>query len=93
MKLSDTAYLVITPEFNRYYPDRATRFKITDLRKTKPALRKGQVAVKVQLDIDDSVFADYIPTVVAQIEGTDLLQPTVEVLTPERDDDDSTQEG
>lgn len=86
-KLHDSAYLVLTPEFWRYRPEDVRGFNISELRKRKPALRRGQVAVKVRLEIDASVFADYIPTVVAQIEGTDLLQPTVEVLTPEGEDD------
>lgn len=85
-KLSDSAYLVLTPELHRYYPTRVIGFKITGLRKAKPKLRSGQVAVKINLNMNSSVFEEYIPQVEVEISGTDIIAPpVVEVVDPGAD--------
>jgi len=80
-KLRAAAFLVLERE----------RFgmRIADMRKNKPALRAGQVAVRVQLTIEDSMFEELIPTVSAEIHPGEVLEPTVEVLPSPTAEEDS----
>jgi hypothetical protein len=68
----DTAYLILTRD--RY------GFKISELRKGKPAMRAGQIAVRVRLRLPRKVWDEFIPEVTATIGESDLIPPTIEVI-------------
>jgi hypothetical protein len=69
--LEASAYLVLSRD--RY------GMNITEMRKNKPGLRPGQVAVKVKLLVDAKLFADFIPEVTATLEAGDVIEPVVEI--------------
>lgn len=68
------AYLVLERAKWRYDPPR-----IVALRKEKPRLESGQVAVRVQLRIPMSLFDTYIPIVEAELGEASLILPDLEV--------------
>lgn len=80
-KITSSVYLIIEPGRRRGLP----AFSIRGMRQSKPRLESGQLAVKVKLNLDPSLFDEYIPTLEATIEGHDLIQPEIEVVdqTPE----------
>lgn len=64
--------------------------RVAGMRKEKPALDSGQVAVKLTLRVDMSWFNEFIPEVVADIEPGDIIVPEIEVEeAPERLGNDS----
>lgn len=79
-KLEASAYLVL--ERDRY------GMSIKELRKGKPAMRAGQVAVKIKLLIDREAFEAMIPTVTAELSIADLIEPEVVVEPPAPTDDE-----
>lgn len=82
-KISASVYLVIEPGWRSGLPSRVREFSIKEMRKGKPALRGGQLAVKVKLNLDPALFDEYIPVLEASIEGHDIIAPEVEVLEAE----------
>lgn len=56
--------------------------RIVGMTKTKPALKRGQVAVKINLHIPSALFEEFIPQVEATIGEPDLIVPAIE-LEPE----------
>ncbi len=70
----DSVYLVCTRD--RY------GFRITEMRKNKPAMKSGQVAVKVKLRIPKQTFDEFIPEVLAEIGTADIIPPEVKVVPP-----------
>lgn len=75
-------YLVLKPEYARWGGS-PRGFFVSALRKTKPALDSGEVAVKVELSLDLDIFANFIPVVSAEIQAPDLIVPEVSVETAE----------
>lgn len=82
-KISSSVYLVIEPTRRGGFPSRVLDFTVREMRKNKPSLLGGQLAVKVKLNIDSSLFDEYIPVLEATIEGHDIIAPEVEVLPAE----------
>lgn len=82
-KISASVYLVIEPTRRYGNPIQVREFAIREMRKNKPNLRGGELAVKVRLNLDPSLFDEYIPVLDAFIEGHDIIVPTVEVLPSE----------
>lgn len=72
------AYLILERDYHG--------MKIADMRKNKPSLRSGQVAVRVQIKINSTLFENLIPTISAEIQAADIIEPTVEVLPAELDE-------
>ena len=56
--------------------------RISRMTKDKPALRTGQIAVKVNLKVPTSLFDQFIPQVEATITEPDVIVPSIE-LEPE----------
>lgn len=82
-QITQSVYLVISPGQRRGYPSVVREFNIVDLRKGKPALKSGQLAVKVKLNLDSALFDEFIPVVEATIEAADVIEPTVEDMSLE----------
>lgn len=79
-KSSDVAYVVLRQ-------DRYRRLVIDRMTKKKPRLDSGEVAIKLILRVDDDLFKTFMPEVTVDIEESQVITPTVEVLdnfeTPE----------
>lgn len=57
-------------------------FNVVAMRKSKPALAGNQVAVQLTLQVDPSLFSEYIPKLVATIEGSSVIvAPEVTVVS------------
>lgn len=69
-----SAYLVIEKDAWAY-----GRPRITAMRKNKPALESGQIAVKVNLKIPMAIFDQFIPVLEAEISEPDVIAPTIEI--------------
>lgn len=66
-------------ETGRY--DRTSAFTVREMRKNKPNLSAGQVAIQLELNVDSSLFDEYIPKLVATIEGSSVIvEPEVVVV-------------
>lgn len=76
VKKKVSAYLVLSAERNRYN-DTIQSINIKAMRKAKPALEGGEVAIKIELFIDPAMFEEFIPVVKAELEATDLIVPEV----------------
>ena len=61
-----------------------------ELRKRRPDLSSGQVAVKLRLDISDRFFERFIPDVEMTIPDEAVIEPEIEV-TYEVEEDDGQQ--
>jgi hypothetical protein len=87
-KLQDIIYLTLDP--SRFDSSGQPReFRVSGMRKTPPATRSGEVAVKIKLMVDSSLFAEYLPEAVIEIDERAVL-PRVEVIVPDLGDDEST---
>lgn len=53
--------------------------RIVEMRAKKPALKSGQIAVKVNLKIPTALFDQFIPVIEAEISEPDILVPTIEI--------------
>lgn len=69
-----SAYLVIEKAGWKWDPPR-----ITAMRKEKPALKSGQIAVKVSLKIPMAIFDQFIPVLEAEISEPDVIAPTIQI--------------
>jgi hypothetical protein len=58
------------------------RRKVIGVRKGNPNLSAGEYAVKLHLDVPDSLFKDLHPTVTIGIPERAVFAPTVEVVSP-----------
>jgi hypothetical protein len=52
------AYLILEAEMGTYNPNSVLKVKAKEIRQGKPKLTARQIAVKIDLDIDDSWFKD-----------------------------------
>lgn len=69
-----TAYLVVEKDSWIYGKPR-----IVAMRKNKPSLESGQIAVKVNLKIPMAIFDQFIPVLEAEISAPDAILPTIEI--------------
>ena len=53
----------------------------------KPRLNRGEVAVKIRLNVDEAAFREFIPVIEADVETRMSAAPEIEVL--EQDDTDA----
>ena len=51
--------------------------KVVSMRKEKPQLKSGQIAVKVSLGIDMDMFNTFIPEVITELKPTQIIPPVV----------------
>ena len=65
--MKDSAYLIIE------------KGGIQMLRKNRPDLHAGQVAVKIQVDVSDAYFDRHIPQAHLTLAEEDILTPTIDV--------------
>lgn len=65
--MRDSAYLIINQD------------KIVAMRKQKPQLSSGQVAVQVHVNLPDAYFKRFIPEATLEIPEAAVLRPPVEV--------------
>lgn len=56
---------------------------IVEMRKNKPSMRAGQVAVRVKLLMDAKAFEQLIPTITAELQLADMIEPTIEITPPD----------
>lgn len=52
---------------------------VTDMKKNKPRLYAGQIAVKLNLDLSDHFFDQYIPEITLTVPDSYIQRPSVEV--------------
>lgn len=58
------------------------RRKVIGVRKSAPNLSAGEYAVRLQIDVPDSLFKDVHPTATIGIPERAVFTPTVEVVPP-----------
>lgn len=75
------AYLVIEKDRNGWP-------SIAAIRKEAPALRAGQVAIRLVVNVPLSLFYTFIPDVTVELHEGDIIEPTVEVEPAPTVDDD-----
>jgi hypothetical protein len=81
-----TCYLVIEPTWSRWKNSDGNAdvngARVIAVRKDKPKLGQNQYAIKIRLDLPDSLFKRFIPEVkLSVIEGQEI-QPGAAVLDP-----------
>lgn len=93
-KLSDEFYAILKPT-RRFGPlvngQRPVReFKVERLRRGKPFTNANEVAVKLVIEVDSTLFDDVIPTANVTIGSKDLFVNTsVEVTSEPHEDEDA----
>ena len=60
---------------------------ITRMTKEKPRMNAGEIAVRISLDIDLGVFAEFIPEVAASITPGSVIIPEIEIEEEVQTDD------
>lgn len=53
------------------------------LRKVKPTLHSGQVAVKINIEMSDKFFERFIPEATLNIQDHNVLTPDIKITTPD----------
>lgn len=93
-QLADTIYLVLTPQRARYGPLNALTgardvqsFKIAEMRKNKPTTRPGEVAVRVNIAVDHTLFDQYIPVVDVELAEGDVFVNARVTAAPQPEED------
>lgn len=97
-KLSDAFFVVLEPTFSRHADEngfrKATGFKAVRLTRGMPSTRYGETAMRLNVEVDSSLFEALIPIVNVELGERDLFVNTaVEVISdpPEVDsENDST---
>lgn len=98
-KLDDRFYVVLEPSFGRIEDEhgnrRATAFKATRLTRGRPSTRSGETAVRINLEVDGSLFESLIPIVNIELGERDLfVNSAVEVTAvPEPEEDSEAPDG
>ncbi|WNN95057.1 hypothetical protein SEA_MAGRITTE_80 [Microbacterium phage Magritte] len=87
-KLTDDFYLVLQPTKHSGVPVNGQRpvseFKVERIRRGKPFTNKNEVAVRLNLVVDSTIFDSIIPNVEIELGAQDLFVNTkVEVLATE----------
>lgn len=72
------AYLVITANRSRYYNSRSASLRVT---KGAPDLNSNEIAVKLQINVPDTVFDRPIPTLKLDMPQDLVMNPDAEVVT------------
>lgn len=93
-KLKESIYLVLAPSRREPFPNdrdiRAVReFKVDRHTKNRPTTKQGEIAVKVNITIDASLFDKIAPVVDVELEEGDVFANvlTSVALNAEQDDD------
>lgn len=81
-KLATEGYLVIEPIWRRNAPDRVERIKLSKVTGRKPRLSSNQYAIRVKLEMTESMFARLIPEVTIKVTPEHLVEPDLVVLDP-----------
>lgn len=92
-KLTDSLYLILTPTKhgprNEHGVPSVREFRTSGLRRERPHTKNGEVAVRLNLSIDSSVFEAIIPVVEIEFgEHDTFVNVAVEVIQPEPEPDD-----
>lgn len=78
MKISTETYLILIPEHN--YAGKTTGIKADRIVARLPKLNSRSIAVKLNVAIDNAVFAQFIPEINIDIDDPrEVLVPTVTV--------------
>ncbi len=76
--MKDTCYLIMDAN------------GVTDIRKTHPSLKSGQIAVKLKVNVSDKFFERTFPVAELNIPDSYVLEPSIDVELeglPEGDDE------
>lgn len=97
-QLEDDFYVVLTPTAHSGLPINGSRpvseFKAEKITRKKPFTNRNQIAVKLKLRLDSSIFDSIIPNVEIELGAKDLFINTqVEVLAQEPEPDRYEQTG
>jgi hypothetical protein len=65
---------------------------VARIRKDKPRLERGEVAVKLILLVDDKYFDSNVPEVQVDLKANEVLTPTVSVIPLSLDEVDAEEE-
>lgn len=89
-KLTDEFYLVLSPTRHTGPPVNgqrsASEFKVERIRRGKPYTDKNEIAVRLKLVVDSTIFDAVIPNVEIELGEKDMFVNTqVEVLAQEPD--------
>lgn len=77
-KLKQDSYLVLTPTAREYRENErgvrpVTKFRIDRMVKNRPTTKQGELAVKVNITIDSSLFDKVAPVVNVEFEEGDVF--------------------
>lgn len=77
-KLTQTSYLVLAPSKRRHYPNEqgvrvVEEFRIDRVTKNRPTTKQSELAVRINLTIDASLFDKISPIVDIELEEGDLF--------------------
>lgn len=92
-KLQESVYLVLTPTKRAYREDSVTgvravtEFAVDRKVKNRPITRQGEIAVKVNLTIDASLFDKIAPVVDVELEEGDLFANVATQVSLNAEDD------
>jgi hypothetical protein len=92
-RLTDGVYLILTPTKhgprNEHGIPSVRGFRTSSLRRERPLTKNGEVAVRLNLGIDSSVFEAVVPVVEVELgEHDTFVNVAVEVISPEPDPED-----
>lgn len=85
-KYKATAYLVLEPAERSY--GRPKKARVASVRTNKPTIKRGQIAIKLNVTLPASVFEQFVPSVDIEVPDGAAIQPEVEIEMP--GDDDAT---
>ena len=95
-KLEDSAYVVLEATYSRFVDPEgrraATSFRATRITRGKPITRQNEVAVRLNLVIDSSVFESLVPIVEIELGERDLFVNTAVEVTVRPEDDSENDE-
>jgi len=88
-KLKETVYLTLEPNRFGYAskgePRDVLGYRVSGIRKNPPPTKSSEIAIKLELVVDSSLFEEYIPGVLIEIDERSVM-PRVEVTDPSEED-------
>ena len=78
MKIKTTAYLVLSPTSRHYQANEhgvrpVTGFRVEKLTQNRPATRQGEIATKINVTVDSSLFDKIAPVIDIELEEGEVF--------------------
>jgi hypothetical protein len=83
-KIQSTAWITLEATKTSYPRDEhgnlpVTQFRVSALRQNRPTPKRGEIAVRLNVEIDPAIFESVVPVVNLSLDTENVILPSVEI--------------